>query len=461
MRRLRKIGKYLIGSPRLVSKFVWQDMPTKVTSFTDSDWAGCVKTARSTSGGAICLGEHVLKAYCRQQKVVALSSAEAELYAMVAASAETLAMAAYASDLGLSLECELFCDSSAALGIAQRAGIGKVRHLRTQGLWVQEVRVGGRIQYRKVLGSKNPADLMTKHMTAELSKQHLTTLSMKIEGGRAESAPTLDSVESFVQGWYEDMRVDGQEEIIGVDRGGHGERRVRFNPRVQVRPVPEEGRGRSTPPRGTRAAITQGRGIREYFVDSVSSAEQGEMNICRCRMSGFPFRGTGLRWSELEDDLDCVVCASRWTAPSTATRTTSGGAARAVSSVGRLACTSTDRVESSGVSGCEPVDPSVKLSVRCAAPNRAVCTHDRSVRLPTRKSARASLRRRAFAEGRVTVFESPIPRRGVVEGGALVCAPSQCRYRDMRRYADRQSHSAATLFPPGLKCVQLHRPINC
>ena len=127
------------------------------------------------------MGEHVLNAYCRQQKVVALSSAEAELYAMVAASAETSAMAAYAKDLALSLECELFCDSSAALGIAQRAGIGKVRHLRTQGLWVQEVRVGGRIQYRKMLGSKNPADLMTKHMTAELSKQLLTTLSMKIE----------------------------------------------------------------------------------------------------------------------------------------------------------------------------------------------------------------------------------------------------------------------------------------
>ena len=47
---------------------------------------------------------------------------------MVAASAETLAMPAYAKDLGVFLECELFCDSSAALAIAQRAGIGKVRH---------------------------------------------------------------------------------------------------------------------------------------------------------------------------------------------------------------------------------------------------------------------------------------------------------------------------------------------
>ena len=110
LKRLRKIGKYLIGKPRLVSLFPWQSMPDRVTGFTDSDWAGCSKTAKSTSGGAICIGEHVVKTYCRQQRVVALSSAEAELYAMVAASAETLAIAAYAKDLGLDLKCEMYCD---------------------------------------------------------------------------------------------------------------------------------------------------------------------------------------------------------------------------------------------------------------------------------------------------------------------------------------------------------------
>ena len=41
MRKLRKIGKYLIGQPRLVMHFSWQDMPTRITTFTDSDWAGC------------------------------------------------------------------------------------------------------------------------------------------------------------------------------------------------------------------------------------------------------------------------------------------------------------------------------------------------------------------------------------------------------------------------------------
>ena len=130
-----------------------------MTSFTDSDWAGCKKIARSTSVGIVCLGEHTIKTYCKQQKVVALSSAEAELYAMAAASAESMAVQAYAADLGMNLKSELYTDSSAVLGVAKRAGIGKVRHLRTQGLWIQETRISGRITYKKVLGEKNPADL--------------------------------------------------------------------------------------------------------------------------------------------------------------------------------------------------------------------------------------------------------------------------------------------------------------
>ena len=83
--------------------FPWQVDQSIVTAYTDNDWAGCPKTARSTSGGIIMIGHHVIKTYSRQQRVVALSSAEAELYAMVAASAAAPAVVAYTSDLGLEL----------------------------------------------------------------------------------------------------------------------------------------------------------------------------------------------------------------------------------------------------------------------------------------------------------------------------------------------------------------------
>ena len=51
----------------------------ELTVFTDSDWAGCKETRKSSSAGVLMLGRHTLKAYTRKQKVIAKSSAEAEL----------------------------------------------------------------------------------------------------------------------------------------------------------------------------------------------------------------------------------------------------------------------------------------------------------------------------------------------------------------------------------------------
>ena len=160
---------------------------------------------------------------------------------MVAASAETLGLQAYSRDLGMEMACEMFCDSSAALGISQRAGIGKVRHLRTQGLWVQEVRVSGRIAYKKVLGEKNPADLMTKHMGVDLAQRHLETLNMKMIGGRSEAAPTIDSI---VHGWFVD--TDGNACDRDVER-----KKTKFLEIVELHYIPATGMGRRTPTRGS------------------------------------------------------------------------------------------------------------------------------------------------------------------------------------------------------------------
>ena len=41
-------------------------------------------------------------------------------------------------------------------------GLGKIRHLDTQSLWLQEAVKKGRIGINKVKGTENPSDLMTK-----------------------------------------------------------------------------------------------------------------------------------------------------------------------------------------------------------------------------------------------------------------------------------------------------------
>ena len=100
--------------------------------------------------------------------------------------------------------------------------------------------MSGRISYRKVLGEKNPADLMTKHMTADLAMRHLETLNMQMADGRAETAPTIDS---FVQSWYID--IDEGE----IDRSQ--DKSVSFNKVVEIMWMPATGRMRPTPKRGS------------------------------------------------------------------------------------------------------------------------------------------------------------------------------------------------------------------
>ena len=65
---------------------------------------------------------YLIKAWASTQTVVALSSAEAELYALVKASAQALGMRSLIDDFGESKDVEVKTDSSAALGICSRRG---------------------------------------------------------------------------------------------------------------------------------------------------------------------------------------------------------------------------------------------------------------------------------------------------------------------------------------------------
>ena len=66
--------------------FKHQRVPDMLTVYSDSNWAGCLKTRKSIQGGSILFGQHCIKNWSSTQAIIALSSGEAEYYGVVKAS---------------------------------------------------------------------------------------------------------------------------------------------------------------------------------------------------------------------------------------------------------------------------------------------------------------------------------------------------------------------------------------
>ena len=107
-------------------------------------------------------GGALIKAWSKTLPTIALSTGEAELGAVVRGTAEAEGIASILDDFGVAAETVLKSDATAALGIVQRMGLGKVRHLAVADLWVQQRVRRGEISVQKTPGDTNPSDLMTK-----------------------------------------------------------------------------------------------------------------------------------------------------------------------------------------------------------------------------------------------------------------------------------------------------------
>lgn len=70
------------------------------------------------------------------QSRIALNSAEAEHFGGVKTACKTLGIASLLRDVGQKVKLRMIMYASAALGIAQRYGVGKVRYISSSILWL-------------------------------------------------------------------------------------------------------------------------------------------------------------------------------------------------------------------------------------------------------------------------------------------------------------------------------------
>ena len=96
-----------------------------------------------------------------------------------------------ACGLGIALDITLRTDATAAIGMSRRLGVGKVRHLDTALLWVQEHVRSGDVKLHKIWGTENPSDALTKYLSGPELRGHLSKMNLAFEEGRASSAPQL------------------------------------------------------------------------------------------------------------------------------------------------------------------------------------------------------------------------------------------------------------------------------
>ena len=139
-------------------------------AYTDSDWAGCPETRRSTG----CVVTGIQSSVCSvttqtQTGLPASSSGDAELREMSRGAREVLYLKQLAElDFGLRVSLpELFADSSVGITTSRKLGPGsKLKHLEVCHFYIQVAQRMNLLTTKKVKGTSNPANWNTKHHTS-------------------------------------------------------------------------------------------------------------------------------------------------------------------------------------------------------------------------------------------------------------------------------------------------------
>ena len=89
------------------------------------------------------------------------------------------------------MDIRVFTDATTGKSIATRRGLGKVRHISANNLWIQENVSNGVISIVKIKNQLNPDDLLTKHLSKAEIAQIIDALCHELSKGRNQDAPEL------------------------------------------------------------------------------------------------------------------------------------------------------------------------------------------------------------------------------------------------------------------------------
>ena len=163
MQRLKRCARYLQGTMNYAKFFPVDGDTDELWTYVDSDAAGDKVSRGSTSGMTVTIGGCNLVDGSKAQIPIALSSGEAEWYSAGAGASEAIHMVVVLRFLfRKDIRNVVLTDATVCKAIGQRQGVGKIKHLETKSLWLQQ-KIKDKVIYLRKVGTKdNLGDFGTK-----------------------------------------------------------------------------------------------------------------------------------------------------------------------------------------------------------------------------------------------------------------------------------------------------------
>jgi hypothetical protein len=152
-----------------------------IVGYTDSDFAGSKLERKSTSGYLSFVGGNLVTWRSKKQKVVSLSSAEAEYRALHHATTELTWLNILLTELGFGSEkpMTLFCDNTAAIEIANNpVQHDRTKHVELDRNYIKDNLDTGKIKVPYIKSADQLADMMTHAVHSSPFHSVLSKLGM-------------------------------------------------------------------------------------------------------------------------------------------------------------------------------------------------------------------------------------------------------------------------------------------
>ena len=136
-----------------------------ILAYSDSDWAGCLSTRKSRSGGVILINGSWIITICKLQSSISLSSCEAELIALVEVIKEIMWLQNFLDELNVQYNrpTVIHVDNKSAIALAKNPVNHRAsKHIDLRYKFMCRQLDDTRMQLEYIPTGDNLADLMTK-----------------------------------------------------------------------------------------------------------------------------------------------------------------------------------------------------------------------------------------------------------------------------------------------------------